>query len=57
MLNLDLSDVLVILGAILLALAVGLAVGWVGVLGYAGALALVIGVAMARRGADEKPTR
>ncbi len=56
--DLDLSDVFVLVGALCLAAAVGLAVGWVGVFGYAGAVGVVVGLAMAwRRGSEKTPPR
>lgn len=54
--NIDLSDVLIMVGAVCLALAVGLSLGWVGVLGYAGAVSMLVGLAMARRETHDKAT-
>lgn len=55
--NIDLSDVLIMMGVVCLALAVGLSFGWVGVLGYAGAILMMLGLAMARRETNDKATR
>lgn len=54
--NIDLSDVLIMMGVVCLALAVGLSFGWVGVLGYAGAILMMLGLAMARRETHDKAT-
>ncbi len=53
--NLDLSDLLVLLGVLCLAGAVWSALGWVGVLAFVGAVMLVVGLglAMARRDGDK----
>lgn len=55
--KIDLSDMLAISGAVLLAAAVGLGVGWVGLLAYAGALALTIGLFLARRQGSNRHER
>ena len=47
--DLDISDLLVMLGLAFLAGAVWVALGWVGMLGFVGAVLLVVGLAMARR--------
>lgn len=49
----DWEDGLIALGALFLALAVGLALGWVGVLAYVGVLCLAVGLALARRAGDK----
>lgn len=46
--NIDLSDLLVIVGVLCLAGAAWMALGWVGFLGFLGALMLLLGLAMAR---------
>lgn len=46
--HIDLSDLLVIVGVLCLAGAVWMALGWVGLLGFVGAMLLVAGLAMAR---------
>lgn len=45
----DWSDLLVVCGTICLGIAVGIATGWVGVLGFAGAFCLILGLILARR--------
>ena len=51
----DPSDGLVVLGLIFLAIALGLAWGWVAVLAYAGTVLTIVGLAMAyRRGASPR---
>lgn len=44
----DWSDLLIILGVLCLAGAVWLALGWVGMLAFLGALLLLVGLVMAR---------
>lgn len=46
--DVDLSDGLIILGVLCLAGAVWLALGWVGMLAFLGAIMLLVGLAMAR---------
>lgn len=46
--DVDWSDLLIILGVLCLAGAVWLALGWVGMLAFLGALLLLVGLAMAR---------
>lgn len=48
-LDIELSDLLIILGVLCLAGAVWLALGWVGMLAFLGALLLLVGLAMARQ--------
>ncbi|HMR01751.1 MAG TPA: hypothetical protein PKA43_00105 [Candidatus Competibacter phosphatis] len=52
--NFDLSDVLVIVGVLCLAGAVWVALGWVAVLAFLGAVMLVVGLALARQGDQVK---
>lgn len=44
---LDTGDLLTLAGVILVGLAVGLAWGWVGVLGFVGAVLVIVGVVSA----------
>lgn len=46
--DVDWSDLLIILGVLCLAGAVWLALGWVGMLAFLGALLLLVGLVMAR---------
>ena len=45
----DYTDLLVLLGVVLLGYAVWASAGWPGLLGYVGALLIVVGVALAWR--------
>lgn len=52
----DLSDVLVVAGALLLGVAVFLFLGWPGLVGYVGIIALALGLALELRDTHEKST-
>lgn len=58
--RLDLADIIAIIGVVCLAAAVWLAMGWTGLLGFIGTVAIVVGVVAARqeRGVDgQQPKR
>lgn len=47
--SISVDDVLVVAGVLLIGLSVGWLASWPGLLGYAGALCVIVGVGMARR--------
>lgn len=54
MTQIDAPDLLAVAGLLLIGLAVYLAAGWIGVLGFAGTICIVAGVLLGRKRSTER---
>lgn len=54
MMGIDAPDLLAVVGLLLIGLAVYLAAGWIGVLGFAGTVCIVAGLLLGRKRSAER---